>query len=47
MYQLLREDEDRRRRGERNVRDEGEVFEMARCSIIEGEKRSGIKPEVD
>ena len=36
VYQLLREDDDRRRRGEGNVRDEGEVFEMARCSVIEG-----------
>jgi hypothetical protein len=38
VYQLLREDEDRRRRGEGNVRDEGEVFEMARRSVIEGGK---------
>jgi len=35
---LLREDEERRRRGEGNVRDEGEVFEMARRSVIEGGK---------
>jgi hypothetical protein len=38
VYQLLRKDEDRRRRGEGNVRDEGEVFEMARRSVIEGGK---------
>jgi hypothetical protein len=38
VYQLLRKDDGRRRRGEGNVRDEGEVFEMARCSIIEGGK---------
>ncbi len=29
LYQLLREDEDRRSRGEGNVRDEGEVLEIA------------------
>ena len=29
MYQLLREDEDRRRAGDGNVRDQGEIFEMA------------------
>jgi hypothetical protein len=38
VYQLLGEDEDRRRRGAGNVRDEGEVFEMARRSVIEGGK---------
>ncbi len=32
---LLSEDEARRRRGEGNVRDEGEVFEMARRSVTE------------
>jgi hypothetical protein len=30
VYQLLREDDDRRRRNEGNVRDQGMVFEMAR-----------------
>ena len=30
--QLIREDDERRRRGEGNVRDQGEVFEMARRS---------------
>jgi hypothetical protein len=36
VYQLLRKDD--RRRGEGNVRDEGEVFEMARPSVIESGK---------
>ena len=35
VYQLLRKDDDRRRRGEGDVRDKDEVFEMARYSIIE------------
>ena len=35
---LLRQDEERRRKEEGNVRDEGEVFEMARRSVIEGGK---------
>jgi hypothetical protein len=30
VYELLRKDEDRRRGGEGNVRDEGEAFGMAR-----------------
>jgi 3-deoxy-D-arabino-heptulosonate 7-phosphate (DAHP) synthase len=30
VYQLLREDDDRRLRGEGNVHDQGVVFEMAR-----------------
>jgi hypothetical protein len=30
VYQLLREDDDRRRAGEGNVRDQGDVFEMVR-----------------
>ena len=30
LYELLRADEDRRRHGDGNVRDVGEVFEMAR-----------------
>ena len=30
VYQLLREDDDRHRHSEGNVRDQGEVFEMAR-----------------
>ena len=38
VYQLLRKDDDRRRGGEGNVRDEGEVFEMAQPSVIEGGK---------
>jgi hypothetical protein len=38
VYQLLRKDDDRRRRGEGIVCDEGEVFEMARCFVIKGGK---------
>jgi len=30
VYQLLREDDERQRLGEGNVRDQGDVFEMAR-----------------